>query len=735
MEKIEGVVEDIIYRNADNGYSVITVATQDEEITLVGSMFGVNVGEHVSAQGNYTAHPIYGKQLLIEHIETSIPNEKAAMTRYLGSGAIRGIGPVMAQKIVEHFGDSTFYILETEPERLAEIKGISDRKAREYGTHFFEQRSMRQAIIFLQEYGLSLTYALKIYQFYKEKTFDTVKSNPYKLAEDIQGISFKIADTIATKMGYDPASELRLMAGILHVLKSNGADGNTYMLKDQLMGVAYDLLMLPDLQLENALMELQLKGQVHVQSHGYEERVYLMVFHLMEQYVAGKLHELKESQRIPFALEDAAIERLEKTSKIILDRQQIQAIDEAMNCGVLIVTGGPGTGKTTTINAILDLFEERDKIVLLAAPTGRAAKRMAETTGRESKTIHRLLEISFGIDETRQKFERNEDYPLECDVVIVDETSMIDIVLMYHLLKAIVPGTQVIFVGDKDQLPSVGPGNVLKDMINSGKLDTVRLETIFRQARESDIVVNAHKINTGEHFELGKNKKDFFFIKRQEPESILAEIVSLIKTRLPQFAKLTNHEGIQILTPTRKGVLGVENLNLVLQNHLNPPDKKKAEKIYREKIYREGDKVMQIKNNYNLPWRIESGYHFLVDEGLGVFNGDMGTIKEINKFTEKMKVHFDDDKLVEYDFSNLDELELAYAVTIHKSQGSEYPIVIMPVYRGPSMLLSRNLLYTGVTRAKRYVVLVGMEQVMWQMVDNQKEIRRLSSLLEKLRDF
>ncbi len=733
MEKIEGIVEDIIYRNEDNGYSVISVSADGREMTVVGNMFGVSVGELIRAEGDFISHPIYGKQLQVTYIETDIPTEKSAMERYLGSGAIKGIGPVMAGKIVAKFDMQTFYIIESEPERLAEVKGISTRKAQEIATRFYEQRALRQGVIFLQEYGLSLTYALKIFNFYKDKTFEIVKSNPYRLAEDIQGISFRIADAIAEKMGFDPQSEHRMMAAILHILKKQATDGHTYMLKEDLIPRAYDLLMLPVLELENSLLELQIKGSIIVDRRQDQERVYLTLFHQMEQYAAAKLYELDHARGLDHSVDDHTIEALEKKTGIDFDANQVMAIDEAMSAGVLIITGGPGTGKTTTINAIIELMEENDRIVLLAAPTGRAAKRMTETTGRQAKTIHRLLEINYGKDEANQRFERNEEFPLEADVVIIDETSMLDIVLLYHLLKAIVPGTQVIFVGDKDQLPSVGPGNVLKDMIHSGNINTVKLETIFRQARESDIVVNAHKINTGEAFDLASNKKDFFFIGRNRPEDIMAELLTLIETRLPKFAKLDARDGIQVLTPTRKGLLGVENLNIVLQKALNPADNKKVEKLYRDRIYREGDKVMQIRNNYNIQWKVVSGYKFVVDEGLGVFNGDMGRIVEINKYSEKVTVQFDDDKVVEYGFDNLDELELAYAITIHKSQGSEYPVIVMPIFKGPSMLLTRNLLYTGVTRARRYAVLVGSDAVVRQMIDNKKEVERHTSLQEQIK--
>lgn len=727
MERIEGVVEDVVYRNEENGYTVLTVVVEQKEVTVVGLMFGVTIGEHIIAEGEYTSHNIYGQQLQVKHIETKMPNEVASIERYLGSGAIKGIGGALAKRIVDKFGEDTFYIIENDPLKLADIKGISAKKAQVIATVFYEQRSMRQVVIFLQEYGVSLTYALKIYNQYKEKTYEVVKSNPYMLAEDIQGISFRIADDIAERIGIDRDSEFRIMAAVKHVLYQSGQDGHTYLEADVLKYNTKNLLMIGELDFDNILLQLQLKGSVIVEEIEGTQCIFLSMVDRMEKYIAAKLFELSHVNSEVVVLSDIEIKMIESEMGIEFDQNQIEAMSQSLTAGTLIITGGPGTGKTTTLNGIIKLLEDENQVVLLAAPTGRAAKRMSETTGREAKTIHRLLEISGGA-EGNQHFERNEDYPLECDVVVIDEISMIDTSLMYHLLKAVVPGIRLIFVGDKDQLPSVGPGNILKDMIASGYINTVKLQRIFRQAGESHIVTNAHKINSGEMIDLKNKNKDFFYIKRYDGERILNEIISLVKDRLPKFAGLKKAEGIQVLTPTRKGMLGVERLNEVLQAALNPPNSKKAEKTYRQKLFREGDKVMQIKNNYNIPWRIMSQYGFNIDEGVGVFNGDMGLVVEINLFTEKVKVIFDDQRMVYYDFSGLDELELAYAVTIHKSQGSEYPVVVMPMFKGPTMLLNRNLLYTGITRARQYVVLVGDDQVVARMIENNKEMKRNSAL-------
>lgn len=734
MERIEGVVEDIIYRNEENGYTVLSVINAGEETTVVGVMFGVTVGETIMAEGTYTSHNIYGQQLKVSHIESSMPNEVAAIERYLSSGAIKGIGPSLAEKIVDKFGPDTFYVIENDPLKLAEIKGISEKKAQAVGTVFYEQRTMRQAVIFLQEYGVSLTYALKIFGQYKDKTYEIIKNNPYLLAEDIQGISFRIADDIAEKVGVDRRSEFRLMAAVKHVLMKNSMDGHTYLLSRLLKAQTEDLLMIGEIEFNPIFMQLQISGAIIIEEMEGEERVFLSSYDKMEKYIAARLFELTHVSLEKSPLTDKEIKNIENQMGIEFAENQVEAMSQSLSCGTLIMTGGPGTGKTTTLNGIIQLLEDERQKVLLAAPTGRAAKRMTEATGREAKTIHRLLEISGGA-EGHQSFARNEDYPLECDVVIIDEISMIDTNLMYHLMKAMVPGIRLILVGDQDQLPSVGPGNILKDMILSGYIHTVKLKRIFRQAGESHIVTNAHKINAGKMIDLSTNNKDFFFIKRYDGDQILNEIIGLVKERLPKFAGVKQSEGIQVLTPTRKGILGVESINSVLQKALNPPSKDKNEKIYRDRCFREGDKIMQIKNNYNLPWRIMSQYGFEIDSGVGVFNGDVGVIDEINLYTEKVRVIFDDQRMVYYEFSGLEELDLAYAVTIHKSQGSEYPVVVMPLFRGPVMLLNRNLLYTGLTRAKNYAVLIGDQQVVKQMIENDHQTQRNSALNLRIQEI
>ncbi len=734
MERIEGTIEDIVYRNEDNGYTVLSVMVDGDEKTVVGMMFGVTAGEFIMAEGETITHNIYGDQFKVSHIETTMPGEVEAIERYLGSGAIKGIGASTAEKIVELFGEDTFYIMETEPLKLAEIKGISVKKAQAIGQQFFEQRNMRQAIIFLQDYGVSLTYAVKIYSQYKEKTFEKVKANPYVLAEDITGISFRIADDIAERLGVARDSQFRVMAAIKFVLYQSGMDGHTYLLSSELIRRTEELLLIAGVDYQNIFMQLQLSGAIVIEVMNGEERVFLSMYDTMERLIASKLYELTHVHLEREPLSDKEIGLIQNDMGLVFDKNQVEAMSESLQQGTLIITGGPGTGKTTTLNGIIKVLKDEGQEVQLAAPTGRAAKRMSEATGKDARTIHRLLEISGGA-EGNQRFERNEDRPLECDVVIIDEISMIDTSLMYHLLKAVVPGIRLIFVGDQDQLPSVGPGNILKDMIASGHIKSVKLQRIFRQAGESHIVTNAHKINSGEMIDLKNNKKDFFFIRRYEGEKILNELISLVKDRLPKFAGLKGSDGIQVLTPTRKGVLGVDKLNEVLQAALNPPNSKKREKEFRQKLFREGDKVMQIKNNYTMVWRITSKYGFGQEDGVGVFNGDMGVIDEINLYTEKVRVIFDDQRMVYYDVKGLEELELAYAVTIHKSQGSEYPVVVMPLFRGPTMLLNRNLLYTGVTRARQYAVLVGDDRVVRQMINNNQQMARNSALKERIIDM
>jgi len=734
MEKMIGIVEDIIYRNDNNGYTILAVSTDQGEKTCVGTMFQLSVGEEIAMEGKVTTHPIYGMQFNVDSFTTNIPQEKNAFERYLGSGAIKGVGPVLAKKIVEKFTEDTFRVIEEEPERLEEVKGISMAKAQTIAETFYNQRTMRQAIIFLQEYSISLTYGMKIYEHYKDKLYQVIRDNPYRLAEDIYGIGFKLADSIAAKSGIEKDHPHRIMSAITYVLNQGALDGHVYLTKADLVNRTVDLLKIEIDYIDHILMELQMKSSIVVVGENGEEIIYLAHYYNMEDYCGHKLCSLLTYEAEGIKNVDKLIDNYEKTQKISMDIVQREALHFGAKYPLFVLTGGPGTGKTTTINALIYMYEQAGLSINLAAPTGRAAKRMTETTGYEAKTIHRLLEINFTGDTTRQSFERNEDYPLECDVLILDEASMVDISLFFHVLKAVPEGARLIIVGDKDQLPSVGAGNVLRDLIHVKRLiPTLILDKIYRQDESSAIIVNAHKIHQGHMIDY-KDKKDFFFIKRNNSKDILKEVISLAKDRLPKYTKVGFFDGIQVLTPMRKGMLGVDQLNQALQKAINPTGKTKAEKVYRNIVFREGDKVMQIRNNYSISWKIMSEYNVRIDEGVGVFNGDMGRIIDINHFSESVKVEFDDLKQVTYEFNQLDELELAYSVTIHKSQGSEYPVVIIPLFRGPSMLLSRNLLYTAVTRAKQMVVLVGDQSILEHMINNNREINRNSTLYSMIEE-
>ena len=740
MECIEGYVERIKYRNTENGYTVMNVVTEVDDIILVGTFSFISEGEYVKAYGEYTSHPLYGEQLQVSRYEIIEPKDAVAMERYLASGAIKGIKEATARKIVSKFGEDTFRIIECEPERLAEIKGISEKKAREIGAQFEEKRDLREAMIFLQKYGISTTYAVKIHKYYGYRMYDIIRENPYKLAEDISGIGFKLADEIASKVGINVDSDFRIRAGIMYVLNLASGAGNIYLPKDMLKIKVAELLMTDISTLDVQLENLQVERKIIMKEVESEENVdkketivYSASLYYTELNCARMLMDLNLKYDVTYDKIKKRLNRTMENIDIELDEHQRMAVLEAIRNGITIITGGPGTGKTTTINTIIRMFEQDNLNILLAAPTGRAAKRMSETTKRPAQTIHRLLEISGARDSEEDKFlfERNEENPLEADVKIIDEMSMVDINLMNSLLKAIPIGTRLILVGDVNQLPSVGPGNVLKDIIKSHNFNVVMLTKIFRQATESDIVTNAHKIYAGESIKLDNKSKDFFMLQRQDTNTILGVVVSLVRDKMPQYVNAKPYD-IQVLTPMKKGELGVEKLNQVLQNYLNPAKPGKEEKEAHGCIFRENDKVMQIKNNYQIEWEIRSEFNTLVDNGTGVFNGDVGIIKEINTFAEIVKVIFDEGKIVEYKFSQLDELELAYAITIHKSQGSEYPAVVMPIFMGPRMLMNRNLLYTAVTRAKKCVTIVGSSNMVQLMIDNESEQKRYTSLDKRL---
>lgn len=782
MDFFEGYIDHIIFRSDSTGYTVMIGVMKGKDYTLVGTVPGLEPGENIKADGHETTHQIYGTQFVIDKYQVVPPESSEAVERYLGSGAIKGIGAAMASRIVKKFGDDTMRIIEEEPERLAEIKGISSRKAIDIAASVNSKKEMQYAVMFLQQYGISINMAGKIYAQYGNEMYDIVKDNPYKLAEDIDGMGFRTCDEIARNAGIKEDSDFRIESGIQYALSMSENNGHCYLPLPELLQATETLLNITIHDINRYLLDLQMQGKVMVKTQvkkkGIDEylkeveaqgdmygseggsidgglvfdadnrnadpgvRVYRSLLYYTELQVATKLQELNiekeadKDQRL-----EREIDEITEKEGIELDDLQRQAVSIAANSGLLVITGGPGTGKTTTINTIIRVFANEGKTILLAAPTGRAAKRMSESTGWAASTIHRLLEYQGrpedegdeGGEQIRGHFERNDSNPLECDVVIIDEMSMVDIFLMNSLLKAIHKGTRLIMVGDANQLPSVGAGNVLRDIIESGVIRTVKLNHIFRQAAESDIVVNAHRINEGHSVDLSKKSRDFLFIRNQNPEQIFNSVTALILDKLPGYLGVDPFD-MQIMTPQRKGALGVERLNQLLQERINPKDSKKPEKEINGTLFRLGDKVMQVKNDYNLIWEIRGRYGIPVEKGEGVFNGDIGIITEINNFAQTLTVKFDD-RFVEYEFKQCDSLDLAYAITIHKSQGSEYPAVIIPMYQGPQMLMNRNLLYTAVTRAKKCVCLVGNPQIFEQMIGNESEAKRYSSLAERLREI
>ena len=730
QETINGYVDHIIYRNTDNGYTVLVLICDEEELTCVGTFSDIAEGENIEARGVFTDHPTYGRQFKVQSFEEKAPQDVVAIERYLGSGAIKGVGIALAARIVRRFKEDTFRIIEEEPERLAEIKGISERKAMEIADQVNAKRDLRQAMIFLQQYGISTTLAVKIYNQYGQEVYGILQENPYRMADDIEGVGFRTADEIASRVGIRTDSDFRIRSGIQYALLQASGEGHTYLPMGELTGRASQLLGLEPEYIENHYMNLAMDRKIIMRQVDGATQMYSSAFFYMEANTATMLKQLDISYDVPDIEIEMRLRQIEKQTKMDLDEHQVEAVKEAVRNGLLIITGGPGTGKTTTINTIIRYFEMEGMDIFLAAPTGRAAKRMSETTGFEARTIHRMLELNGGM-EGNAGFERNEQNPLETDVIIIDEMSMVDISLMYALLKAVVAGTRLILVGDVNQLPSVGAGSVLKDIIDSGMFHTVKLTKIFRQASTSDIIVNAHKINRGEPVSLDNKSMDFFFLKRYDADKIINVTLQLIKQKLPKFVGASEYD-IQVLTPMRKGLLGVERLNTVLQMYLNPPDASKREKEYGSTLFREGDKVMQVKNNYQLEWEIRSKYGLMIDKGTGIFNGDMGIIEEINDFAETMTISFDEGRMVEYPYKLLEELELAYAITIHKSQGSEYPAVVIPLLTGPRMLMNRNLLYTAVTRAKKCVTIVGNDETFQMMIENNAEQRRYSGLKDRL---
>jgi exodeoxyribonuclease V alpha subunit len=735
MEVISGYVEHIIYRREENGYTVFQLNSEDGEVTCVGNFNFIGDGELLEVKGEYTTHQIYGHQLQVKEYKLKEPEDLLSIERYLGSGAIKGIGIRLAGRIVRKFKEDTFRIIEEEPERLVEIKGISERMAREIAIQVEGKKEMRQAMIFLQKYGISTALAAKIYKAYGMEIYRVIEENPYRLADEIEGIGFRTADAIASRAGIQVDSEFRIQSGILYTLLQATVEGHIFLPEEELIRRTSGLLGIQIDEIADHLQNLAIDRKIIVREKDGVRRVYASNYYHLELNTARMLHDLSVPYETDEVLLEHRLQKLEETTRLQLDEMQREAVKEAVRNGVFILTGGPGTGKTTTINMMIQYFESEGMDILLGAPTGRAAKRMTEATHYEARTIHRLLEVNGNPEaETKNGFERNEQNPLEADVIIIDEMSMVDIHLMYALLRAVLVGTRLILVGDANQLPSVGPGSVLKDMIDSGKFATVVLNRIFRQAQESDIVMNAHKIQRGEMVTLDNKSRDFFFLKRNDANVIISVLLQLIQKKLPPYVDAEPYD-IQVLTPMRKGNLGVERLNEILQKYLNPADPSKNEKQYGDRIFREGDKIMQIRNNYQLEWEITTRYGIPVDKGTGVFNGDMGIIRVVNTYNETLTVEYEEGKKVVYTFDLLDELEHAYAVTIHKSQGSEYPAVVMPLLTGPELLMNRNLLYTAVTRAKKCVTIVGNDRLFQSMIRRENENKRYTSLREQIEDL
>lgn len=738
MEEINGYVEHIVFQNSENGYTVLNLMTDGEEVTCVGMCKGLTQGENIAAQGEFVEHPVYGTQFKLSGFRVVAPKDSAGMERYLASGAIKGIGAAMAARIVKKFGDDTFRIIEEEPERLSEVKGISERKAQEIAVQMEEKRDLRDALVYLQQFGISNTFAIKIYNTYGMELYRVMKENPYRLAEDIRGIGFRFADDLAARLGIHADSEYRIRSGVLYTMQQSAGEGHCFLPMGRLLERAGELLGVDGENIRPQLDNLMMDKKLVIKN----DCVFLSSYYYAELNCARMLYELNVPRESEGSLsgQDAALQKsLEKLAgglKVELDELQLQAVTDCIRNGLFILSGGPGTGKTTTINMMIRYFVAEGMDIFLAAPTGRAAKRMTEATGFEARTIHRMLELNSALsdeDARKVKFERNEENPLEADVVIIDEMSMVDIQLFQSLLKAIAPGTRLVLVGDVNQLPSVGPGQVLRDLIFSGCFPMVELKKIFRQAQESDIIVNAHRINGGQQIALDNKSRDFFHLERNDANVIYKHMIQLIREKLPRYVQADPFD-IQVLTPMRKGSLGCETLNGILQRYLNPPDERKREHQSGDTIFREGDKVMQVKNNYQLEWEIVSRYGIPVDKGAGVFNGDMGRIVEISEPSASLVVEYDEHRRVTYPFSLLEELELSYAITIHKAQGSEYPAVILPLLGGPRMLFNRNLLYTAITRAKNCVTILGSSKTVRGMIDNVSENNRCTALAQRIRE-
>ncbi|PWM27056.1 MAG: ATP-dependent RecD-like DNA helicase [Oscillospiraceae bacterium] len=736
-DKISGVVERVVFSNEENGYTVCEISSVSDEggeilLTLVGIMPFIAEGEVIRAVGKWIVHPSFGKQFSVEYYEKELPSGEASILRYLSSRTVKGVGPSSAKKIVEKFGADTFDVLENHPEWLEEIPGISASKAKVISDSFKQQFGVRSVMMFCHDY-IGPASAMKIYKKWGGSSIDTIKSNPYLLCDEIYGMGFERVDRMAVSLGFEGNCPERIMAGIKYLLSYNAnSNGHTYIPKDRLITASVRLLSIEENEAESALERLEGMTQVKILCRCGRECVYLSKYYDAEHYIAEKLDLLdRVCPKIDVADLERFIELAETENGITYAKAQRKAIVNVLTSGVMVLTGGPGTGKTTVIRAVISLFEDMKMRVLLSAPTGRAAKRISESTGHEACTVHRMLEMEYS--EGREPvYKKNENDTLDADVIIVDESSMMDILLMNALCKAIKPGTRLLLIGDSDQLPSVGAGNVLSDIIRSERYNTVMLREIFRQARASLIITNAHAINNGEYPDLDIKDNDFFFMTRKSAAEIADTVAALCRTRLPNAYGEKIRSKIQVIAPTRKGPAGTEYLNVLLQRGLNPPDQKKKEKKFRDIVFREGDKIMQVRNNYELEWE-KSGITGTVTEGNGIFNGDIGFIEQIRPGEETVVLNFEG-RIAVYDYTQLDEIEHAYAITVHKSQGSEYPVVIIPLYQSSPRLMTRNLLYTAVTRAKEMVILVGTKDMVAGMIQNNRLTNRYTGLYEEIRE-
>ncbi len=723
MIQLSGTIEGIIYKNEENGYTVCDMEVSDELITIVGIIPFVSVGEEVNVSGKWIYHKNFGRQFQVSMIEKKMPGEKTSMLKYLSGGNIKGIGEATARKIVDLFGDDTFNVIENEPMKLTQIKGISEKKAIDISEQFQKQFGIRQLIIFLQPYNIRPSSIIKIFKNLGGGAIDLIKMNPYILCENRFSISFQTCDEIAMDINFSGDEKFRVMAAIKYVLSHNTLNGHTFVPKDKLYAIVTDMLEIDEILFEESFDTLKRNLEIYsVETKFSSESVFLEKSFTAERYIATKLVEMNLSKKGRIDEIDDLILDIEKENYIIYSDSQKEAIKKACTNDIFVLTGGPGTGKTTVLNGIISLYKKLDKKILLAAPTGRAAKRMTEVTGEEAKTVHKLLEMDFNEDENAVRFCKNESNTLDCDIVIVDEFSMMDIYLFEALLRAMPRKAGLFMVGDANQLPSVGAGNVFRDIIESNTIESCILDKIYRQSEESKIVLNAHRILNGEYPDLKDKKCDFFFIRCLDDDMLCETVKDLCSKRLPATYGYNQYDDIQVICPSKKSSTGTYNLNKILREVINPKDNSKKEKEFKDVIFREGDKVMQIKNNYDIIWKKPTG-----ETGVGIYNGDMGIISEINLATRQFTVKYDD-KTAFYEFENFEEIEHAYAITIHKSQGSEFPCVIIPVLKGPPILFYRNLLYTAITRAKENVIIIGNDKLVLNMVDNNKNIKRYTGL-------